>query len=122
MSTHRIAIILLLLLYGGLSNVCIVSFFDGQKEQNKNLESMLGIIASSGEEVGSAYASPDSDTILRSNDGLFEVHIPPGAMHDEQELQLSDMILLIRHIRVVILQPALFTIFNHHMYSRSQSQ
>ncbi|EMY61022.1 fibronectin type III domain-containing protein [Leptospira terpstrae] len=67
--------------------VSCIAFLDFSKEADKKLET-LGIVASSVANVGSATAGPSGKTIA-SEDGQFEVLIPPGAMEEEKTFTIK---------------------------------
>lgn len=66
--------------------VSCVAFLDFSKETNKKLES-LGIITASAMNVGSGTVGPSGKSIS-SDDGKFQVLIPPGAMDEEKTFSI----------------------------------
>ncbi|ABZ94500.1 Hypothetical lipoprotein [Leptospira biflexa serovar Patoc strain 'Patoc 1 (Ames)'] len=66
--------------------VSCIAFLDFSKEADKKLES-LGLVATSALNVGSATAGPSGKSIT-SDDGKFQVLIPPGAMDEEKTFSI----------------------------------
>lgn len=67
--------------------VSCIAFLDFTKEADKKLES-LGLVATSAINMGSATAGPAGKSII-SDDGKFQVLIPPGAMDEEKTFSIK---------------------------------
>lgn len=67
--------------------VSCIAFLDFSNEADKKLET-LGIVAGFVANVGSATTGPSGKTIA-SDDGQFDVLIPPGAMEEEKTFTIK---------------------------------